>query len=424
MKIDLHNYEAFLLDYIEGNLNDSDRAELLLFLEANPQLQVDLEGVDEIIVTPDEILPRKGQFDFLKKPETGSIERFDELAVRLIEGEATPAEASELHTMISADQSLEKAWKAFQLTKLQAPAMGLENKADLYRFWVPQHVFDEMAVAALEGELSEKGLVQFNTMLQKEPDYQKQWLAYQQTKLRPQVLEFSQKDTLYRKTGGRVVPLWFRSAAAAAILAFAGIFYVFNNASQSEVGLSAGIPDSTGTVREVKTDSNQIGKPVEFEEVVQPQPLDLPLAQQEKKLRENISERVLTEELASLPSLNPAIESEFQLNTTYMAMRPEDLLLLQNINMAFQSNSSEQNNPASQQAFLLKRLRKFLKKQDISIEEPIEEIRRDGFTETGFKGLEKVSRGNIRVEREKTPNGSKVTGFTIGSLSYSRGAHK
>jgi hypothetical protein len=73
---------------------------------------------------------------------------------------------------------------------------------------------------------------------------------------------------------------------------------------------------------------------------------------------------------------------------------------------------------------ILKRVRKFLKRQDIAIEEPLEEIRRDGFTESGFKGLERVTNGSIRVEREKTEKGNRVTGFSIGGLSYSRSGQK
>ena len=51
-------------------------------------------------------------------------------------------------------------------------------------------------------------------------------------------------------------------------------------------------------------------------------------------------------------------------------------------------------------------------------------MRREGFTESSFKGLERVSNGSIRVEREKTEKGSRVTGFSIGGLSYSRSNQK
>ena len=38
-----NNYEAFLLDYVEGNLSPEHTAELMLFFENNPELKEDLD---------------------------------------------------------------------------------------------------------------------------------------------------------------------------------------------------------------------------------------------------------------------------------------------------------------------------------------------------------------------------------------------
>ena len=43
-RINLSNYEAWLLDYAEGNLSAEDTAELLLFMEQHHELQVDLDN--------------------------------------------------------------------------------------------------------------------------------------------------------------------------------------------------------------------------------------------------------------------------------------------------------------------------------------------------------------------------------------------
>lgn len=42
-KIDLTNYEAFFLDYSEGNLGEEEKHELFNFLEAHPELKADFE---------------------------------------------------------------------------------------------------------------------------------------------------------------------------------------------------------------------------------------------------------------------------------------------------------------------------------------------------------------------------------------------
>ena len=48
--INRNNYEAFLLDYVEQNLTAELVAELMLFLEQNPDLKAELEvlgtGID------------------------------------------------------------------------------------------------------------------------------------------------------------------------------------------------------------------------------------------------------------------------------------------------------------------------------------------------------------------------------------------
>jgi hypothetical protein len=428
MKIDINNYEAFLLDYIEGNLSAEDAAELMLFLEANPALQVDLEGIQDIIVTPDEILPRTGLFEHLKKPETIDLAQFDELAVKVLEGEATQIEVEQLNEVVAAIPSFEKAWKAFQLTKLKAPTIVLENKADFYRSMVPQKSFDELAVASLEGEITASEQVQLDLLIASSEENQKQWAAFQLTKLKASSEVFENKDSLYRKAGGRLVPMWFRAAAAASVAAFVGLFFLLNSNNEVDPGLASKMPDTTGVVRP-STVNDKPNSKFEYQDIVQPEPALQPMANERSISvpRTNVSpdlQRVQQPDFAGLANKRISIEQPFQLNTEYMAMQPEDLLLQQNLSTAFNYEGEISSEEISRGSLILKRVRKFLKRQDIAIEEPLEEIRRDGFTESSFKGLERVTNGSIRVEREKTEKGNRVTGFSIGGLSYSRSGQK
>jgi len=60
MNINRSNYEAYLLDWMEGNLTVELQQELKAFLAANPDLQVDLE-LDEWIklAEPEQIFELK-----------------------------------------------------------------------------------------------------------------------------------------------------------------------------------------------------------------------------------------------------------------------------------------------------------------------------------------------------------------------------
>ena len=42
-RISIFNYEAFYLDFLEGNLNEADTLMLTDFLEANPGLKVEMD---------------------------------------------------------------------------------------------------------------------------------------------------------------------------------------------------------------------------------------------------------------------------------------------------------------------------------------------------------------------------------------------
>jgi len=222
--------------------------------------------------------------------------------------------------------------------------------------------------------------------------------------------------------------MWFRAAAAASVAAFVGLFFLLNSNNEVDPSLASKMPDTTGVVRP-STVNDKPNSKFEYQDIVQPEPAQQPMANERSISvpRTNVSpdlQRVQQPDFAGLANKRISIEQPFQLNTEYMAMQPEDLLLQQNLSTAFNYEGEISSEEISRGSLILKRVRKFLKRQDIAIEEPLEEIRRDGFTESSFKGLERVTNGSIRVEREKTEKGNRVTGFSIGGLSYSRSGQK
>ena len=48
-QLNIYNYEAFYLDFLDGNLNQEDVAQLFRFLDENPSLKIEEENFDEII---------------------------------------------------------------------------------------------------------------------------------------------------------------------------------------------------------------------------------------------------------------------------------------------------------------------------------------------------------------------------------------
>lgn len=115
-RITIHNYEAFLLDMAEGTITPADHEALLLFLAANPDLDVDLDGIAYATLEADGIFfPDK---ENLKKT-AADTSRFDELAIKQLEEGLSDAEETELKKLLATTPELAIDLAAYSQTKLQ-----------------------------------------------------------------------------------------------------------------------------------------------------------------------------------------------------------------------------------------------------------------------------------------------------------------
>ena len=145
MKITRDNYEAYLLDHLEGNLSEEESALLMVFLEENPDLDadfdIDLEGIQETIppaslidtnalLSHDEQVPETVEFWLAKRLEEDK------------EALSTPIE----------DENTQKEWERMQKTIVEAPKVTLIHKRDLS---IPAHItsLEEWKVAVAEGDI-------------------------------------------------------------------------------------------------------------------------------------------------------------------------------------------------------------------------------------------------------------------------------
>ncbi len=70
MKIDLHNYESYLIEYVEGNLDKDESGTLMEWVARNPEKQVELEVYEKTRFIPDETIAMDG-WEHMIKPGTG-----------------------------------------------------------------------------------------------------------------------------------------------------------------------------------------------------------------------------------------------------------------------------------------------------------------------------------------------------------------
>ena len=132
MEINKDNYEAILIDYLDGNLNKQEEAMLLLFLENNPAINEEFYLLKEANLS----IPEEPLFSFnketLKKPTQIEVSDYHNAIISHIEGNLTQKEEQQLLHDIAAYPELKKEYNLFTKTKLNpADKFVFQNKESL-----------------------------------------------------------------------------------------------------------------------------------------------------------------------------------------------------------------------------------------------------------------------------------------------------
>lgn len=129
-KIDIHNYEAYLLDFSEGNLSDESQIELELFLIQHPELNIDLS--DLALVELDNEAISFSNKNNLKKSESDLVSETQ--FIDYIENQLSINEKLNIEKSCAANPPLEKELKLFSSTIVKVDTSIIyENKESLKR---------------------------------------------------------------------------------------------------------------------------------------------------------------------------------------------------------------------------------------------------------------------------------------------------
>ncbi len=252
--INLHNYEAFLIDYLDGNLNEDAVAELKAFVLANPQLEIDLEEMELPSFSDEEL-----KVDFkndLKKTEV-FIE--DEELINYLENNLNEAERKAFEIKLLTDKELALKLQAYNKTILNAEALVFADKASLYKN-EDELILSNTTLAYVEGQLSGKDKTQFENELKTNSALQKEFTAYQKTKLvADTAIVFEDKQAL--KKEAKIIALFnFKTVAAiaAAVLLIFTLSFVFNyfNSTPATENKELAKTEKNTTKTTVPSDSN------------------------------------------------------------------------------------------------------------------------------------------------------------------------
>jgi len=130
-KINIENYEAFLLDLAEGRLSFADEQALIHFLAKHPELEADL---DELPILGKEQISLEENFksNLLRNQSSGLSEK-DHLMIAAIEGELSAEEQLDLDQLLHSDEEAQKDFAYYQKTRIKAEKVSFPLKDQLVK---------------------------------------------------------------------------------------------------------------------------------------------------------------------------------------------------------------------------------------------------------------------------------------------------
>lgn len=232
-RIDHSNYEAWLLDRLEGDLSPEQERELTAFLALHPELD---PGEGELPTVADQE-KRLSALDkeALKRrlPPVATVAPLnvgDHLIARL-ENDLSKEQLEALHVFLLHHPEHTRTAGLYALTKLVPEAMAFAQKEEMTRTLPPlglptRFTVDDHLVARLEGELTPEQDKALTAYLAADATAQRSWKLMQATRVEASAIAYPHKEEL--KKGGRVIAItstsWpVRLAAAASIALLLGM---------------------------------------------------------------------------------------------------------------------------------------------------------------------------------------------------------
>lgn len=136
---DRSNYEIWLIDYLDGNLDKEKTGLLIAFLEKNPDIKEELADMAPVSLLPRSDLFRNKQ-DLRKNAADMEDQQFELLCVASVEGDLNPGQDSELEEILSSSPTKSKTYDLIRSTRLKPRDLRFRNKYRLRKLTAGQKV--------------------------------------------------------------------------------------------------------------------------------------------------------------------------------------------------------------------------------------------------------------------------------------------
>jgi hypothetical protein len=223
-KINIHNYEAFFLDFAEGNLSATDSKELEAFLALHPELRDELEAFDPISLNDD--LIDAPAWENLKKPTADALKvdmsLREQLYFSAIENQLD-AESARLLNEILSEEAFANEYALWQKTRLISGPESIPDKDEFYNFGLDEaigpHNYEAYLIARTENLLSAKQNSHLEAYAKSQPSGEKDLLIADKLLLKPSMgIFFPDKEKLKKQERTAGI-LWLYRVAAVMVVA-------------------------------------------------------------------------------------------------------------------------------------------------------------------------------------------------------------
>lgn len=124
MKIDRSNYEEFVISYLDGTLNTIDTAELLIFLEQNPDLKEEAADLANYSLKSDEQAIFNFKETLIQPADKDAVylnlKNYDHYFIAAIENDLSPTGLKAVDAFLKKNPGLKKEYDLYALVKLNA----------------------------------------------------------------------------------------------------------------------------------------------------------------------------------------------------------------------------------------------------------------------------------------------------------------
>lgn len=131
-KPDIHTYESWFLDFLEGNLSREEQVLLQEFLESHPLLAGELEEMStEPLAAEPQTYPHSDKL--LKSVDDLKGEAFDDYCIAAMEGDLDPEEQQAFLQSLNENNQKEQIFRQYQHTRLTAEQIEYPGKKELLK---------------------------------------------------------------------------------------------------------------------------------------------------------------------------------------------------------------------------------------------------------------------------------------------------